>query len=194
MHTSRRITNLLLAMMAVILAIVAQSCIIRGRGGPGPAMNSYLRDGLLLYAAAAALFVVSTRPVPVAIPALPPSRAMPGGRRLRAGMILLVAAPLIGTTALLFFEKPTRPWLPWSLYAASLLSFLVAVYFLDRTLPTPRSSIRPSLVLLLAILLLAFFFRLYRFNSIPFGTWYDEADGGLHALRVLEDSNSTMLN
>ena len=152
-------------------------------------MNSYLRDGLLLYAAAAALFVVSTRPVPVAIPALPPSRAMPGGRRLRAGMILLVAAPLIGTTALLFFEKPTRPWLPWSLYAASLLSFLVAVYFLDRTLPTPRSSIRPSLVLLLAILLLAFFFRLYRFNSIPFGTWYDEADGGLHALRVLEDSN-----
>lgn len=189
MCTARKITNLLLALVAVVLAIVAQSYLIRGRIGPATAANPYLRDGLLVYAVAAALFVIATRSVLAAIPGPPPSPVKAGGRRWRAGVVLLAAAPLTGVVALVLFERPTRAWVPWCLYAASLLCFILAVYLLDRPVPTSRPSIRPSLVLLLAILLLAAFMRLYNFNSIPFGTWFDEADGGLHALRVLQDHN-----
>ena len=37
----------------------------------------------------------------------------------------------------------------------------------------------------LVILLTALFFRLWRFETLPFGTWYDEAENGLQALRIL---------
>ena len=40
---------------------------------------------------------------------------------------------------------------------------------------------------LFAIVLLAAFFRLYRFDVLPFGVWYDEAEYGLQALRILEN-------
>jgi 4-amino-4-deoxy-L-arabinose transferase-like glycosyltransferase len=179
MYVSRKITNLLWALVAVILALVAQGYLLRNN----------LWDGLLVYAVAAALFVIAARSVPVAKPEQPPSPVTAGGRRLRAGMVLLVAAPLTGVVALVLFERPTPAWVPWGLYAASLLCFILAAYLLDRPGSTSRPSIRPSLILLLAILLLAAFMRLYNFNSIPFGTWFDEADGGLYALRVLQDSN-----
>ena len=38
---------------------------------------------------------------------------------------------------------------------------------------------------LLAILAVAAFFRLYRFADLPFGIWYDEAEHGLQAQRIL---------
>ncbi|MCR4407812.1 MAG: PA14 domain-containing protein [Anaerolineae bacterium] len=190
MYTSRKITHLPVALVAVGLAVMAQSHLTRND----------LRDGLLIYVVAAALFVMATRSTPATIPSPPRSQITPGGRRLRVGMVLLVVASLISTAALLVFEKPVRPWMPWGLYVSSLLCFFVAIYFLDpltttshpSTLPTLHPSNPPTLypsILLLAILLLASFFRLYQFNNIPFGTWYDEADGGLHALRVLQDPN-----
>jgi 4-amino-4-deoxy-L-arabinose transferase-like glycosyltransferase len=37
----------------------------------------------------------------------------------------------------------------------------------------------------LVILAIAAFMRLYRFDQIPFGLWYDEADNGLSALEIL---------
>ncbi len=39
--------------------------------------------------------------------------------------------------------------------------------------------------ILLAIFAIAAFMRLYRFDQIPFGTWYDEADYGLNALKMI---------
>jgi DNA-binding beta-propeller fold protein YncE len=51
----------------------------------------------------------------------------------------------------------------------------------------PRLSL-PT-ILLLAILALGLFFRLFHFSSLPFGTWYDEAVAGIDARRVLEDPN-----
>ena len=183
MYTSRKITNLVLALGAVGLAIVAQSQLT----------GHDLRDGLLIYAVAAVLFGMVTRSIPAATPSPPRPQITPGSRWLWVRMILLVAALLINVAALLIFEKPVHPWIPWSLYVASVLCFIFAVHFQPSNLPTFQLPILPSFqsssLLLLAIFLLASFFRLYRFTSIPFGTWYDEADGGLHALRVLEDPN-----
>ncbi|MDY7041020.1 MAG: PA14 domain-containing protein [Chloroflexota bacterium] len=172
MHTSRRITNLLLALVAIALAIVAQGYLTR----------SNLQDGLLVYTVAAALFVMATRSLPVRTPVPFTAPATPDGRRMRVGMVLLSTAPLAGVVALVLLERSVQPWVPWCLYAASLVLFILAVYFLERPSPTSRPSI-----LLLLILLLASFFRLYLFDSVPFGTWYDEADGGLYALRMLQN-------
>ena len=41
--------------------------------------------------------------------------------------------------------------------------------------------------ILAAIFASAFFMRLYRFDQVPFGTWFDEADNGLNALRILNE-------
>jgi 4-amino-4-deoxy-L-arabinose transferase-like glycosyltransferase len=42
--------------------------------------------------------------------------------------------------------------------------------------------------ILLAIFAIAAFVRLFRFNQIPFGTWYDEANAGLEALRIIKET------
>lgn len=42
-------------------------------------------------------------------------------------------------------------------------------------------------ILLGLLLLLALALRLYRLDSLPFGTWYDEAEYGLQAMRILQD-------
>jgi predicted membrane-bound mannosyltransferase len=36
------------------------------------------------------------------------------------------------------------------------------------------------------ILAVAALFRLWRFDALPFGVWYDEAEHGLQALRILD--------
>jgi hypothetical protein len=41
--------------------------------------------------------------------------------------------------------------------------------------------------LLLAIIIIALFFRLFQFSSLPFGTWYDEATTGLEARQIVQD-------
>ena len=38
-----------------------------------------------------------------------------------------------------------------------------------------------------AIFAIAAFMRLYRFDQVPFGTWYDEANAGLEALRIINE-------
>jgi hypothetical protein len=55
---------------------------------------------------------------------------------------------------------------------------------------TTRFSISPPSLtgsLILLILLLAFFFRTFHFFSLPFGTWFDEAEAGIQARRILID-------
>jgi 4-amino-4-deoxy-L-arabinose transferase-like glycosyltransferase len=58
---------------------------------------------------------------------------------------------------------------------------------LSRLFHFPRLSLPAAL--LLAILALGLFFRLFHFFSLPFGTWYDEAVAGIDARRVLQDPN-----
>jgi streptogramin lyase/4-amino-4-deoxy-L-arabinose transferase-like glycosyltransferase len=112
-------------------------------------------------------------------------------------------------------ERPTP--LFWQLYLASVLLFVGGALLLDLRFPTynPRlwgSQLRRAanppmgivhmptlprhwsqvpnlwpLALLFGILLLAAFLRLWRFAELPFGTWYDEAENGMQALRILEN-------
>jgi len=53
----------------------------------------------------------------------------------------------------------------------------------------PDLSTPQTLAWLAIILGGAAFFRFFRLDSLPFGTWYDEAEFGLQALRILGDAN-----
>lgn len=106
------------------------------------------------------------------------------------------------------FERPI--WYAWWLYLASIVLLLLTALLLDEsrssgedTAKTDRSQLHAEslsksrrvaqregwghwLVLLLIVLLGAAM-RLYRFDELPFGTWYDEAAAGLLAQRMMED-------
>ena len=107
--------------------------------------------------------------------------------------------PLAGGTA--FFGREANPE-GWFFYLASLVLFAGGAWLAGRGQPAdgdgeaaPPPAETPGArrwwqhidLWLLLILALALFFRLYRFHSMPFGTWYDEAIAGLDARRLLTD-------
>jgi 4-amino-4-deoxy-L-arabinose transferase-like glycosyltransferase/sugar lactone lactonase YvrE len=112
----------------------------------------------------------------------------------------LGAVALAGLALHQFHGSETPPLSAWMRHLVSVVALLLALYLLDnRVLPAMqithdeddlgvfgRSRLR---VLLLLILVGALFLRLHRLSELPFGTWYDEAENGLQALRVLENPN-----
>lgn len=110
---------------------------------------------------------------------------------VRVGTGLLIASILLTINALQqFYDFEPFAVEAWGWHGAALLAALIAVFLLDRGFPPGRAknlSIRTQPVVpLLGILALALAFRLIRFGELPFGVWYDEAEHGLQALRILE--------
>ncbi len=170
------------------------------------------QEAALLYGVAILLFVIPFRqqlrlPLPVA--------TRVGGRggwsllwRLLPGLLAVGAAYWSLRTFQLNVERPAMS--AWWLHLASLLLIVLFGFLLDwgaqrQTPPRPddNTTDEPAaeagqapgagrwwrIGLLLAIVALALFMRLWRFAELPFGTWYDEAEAGLLALRILEDPN-----
>jgi 4-amino-4-deoxy-L-arabinose transferase-like glycosyltransferase len=188
---NRTLTGLVLAITALALGLVAQHYF----GGIRPAKTP--TDGLIIYAGAAALFVVALARTP------PPSGlpiATPGGgtsdprRRTRATIMLLVAGGALAAS-LHLFRSGTGSLLSWALYLAAIASFLLAAYAFRSLAPSGashRDKGRPSrwqVLALAAILVVAVAFRLWRFTELPYGMWYDEADNGLAVRHILRDPN-----
>ncbi|HIC92627.1 MAG TPA: hypothetical protein EYP09_00040, partial [Anaerolineae bacterium] len=197
MSEKRRVTDLVLTLAAMALGFVAQ-----GYFAKGPSASS-LRDGLILYAAAALLLIYALRRQPaLALPApRQVVRAQIAPRRRWAGLALLVASLLSGLRALRLFGRNAHIGRAWLLYLASVAFFMAAMYVLSskqqatssKQLPAacsllPAKNLLLAAGILLLILLVGAFMRLYQFDSIPFGTWYDEADAGLHARRILQEA------
>ena len=169
-------------------------------------------EAVLLYGMALALFVHTFWRISVWSPRL---RIEPGGelagffglfRSHRSFPFWLGAGFALGAVALSimalrqFQGVEMAPSSAWLRYAVSVGAFLIALYLLDnRTVPLLQLAHdeedlailgRGRLALLLLLILgLAFFLRTFRFADLPFGTWYDEAENGLQALRVLESGD-----
>ncbi|MEZ4868414.1 MAG: PA14 domain-containing protein [Caldilineaceae bacterium] len=94
----------------------------------------------------------------------------------------------------------------WWLYIGSVLCFILMAVLLDwrakgeklaeeltgeLTEAHARSELWQGWQIGALIMLfgLALFFRLWRFDELPFGTWYDEAENGLQALRILNSDH-----
>jgi len=127
---------------------------------------------------------------------------------MRVGFGLLVLALLLTLNALqLFHEFAPFAARAWWWHGASLLAALIAAPMLDAGLigrskgdlsqsegiSAPRSFVRHLtdhaglLLILVGVSAFALLLRLYRFDDLPFGVWYDEAEHGLQALRIVAD-------
>jgi len=86
---------------------------------------------------------------------------------------------------------------PWLLHLSSIGLLILSSFWMTKfkvsvgTLENQRNNkaewICLEIGIFLAILAIAAFMRLYRSNQVPFGLWYDEADDGLNALKILND-------
>jgi 4-amino-4-deoxy-L-arabinose transferase-like glycosyltransferase/streptogramin lyase len=81
--------------------------------------------------------------------------------------------------------------IPWLLHLCS-IAFLIVSAIRVEGIKEKSEEINPSspwswieIGLFLAIFGVAVFMRVYRLDQVPFGTWYDEADIGLNALKIL---------
>jgi len=134
-------------------------------------------------------------------------------RQLSWGLVLLALAGVCIFFSLRLFGRGAPTTSAWLLYLASVVLFVAAFWAMEvepgawdlrqlpsfdrpfvklrRGLRTPSRLWPPKrdIVVLIAILIIAAFVRLYHLGSLPFGVWYDEADNGLWALRIVEDSN-----
>ena len=178
----RSIAPGLLGLLAVTLGFVAQSRFA----------NDQVTDAVLLYVLAAGLFAWALR-----ASRLPDLLRTEGGTyrpwRLRAAGGLALLAVLLGLLALGRFAKPTTMLAPaWNLYLASLGCLLLAFLAPGRrkgaeqkAQPLPYTWWEGAV--LLFIVVIGLFLRLYRLQEFPFGLYYDEALTGIDARRFLED-------
>ncbi len=196
----RTLTRLAWAVIALALGWMAQELL----------QDNWLWEGLLLYAVAALLFARQLRQAPPSRTtqagppegsALPLSRysdhsaAKSARRYLGPGITGL--SMILSIVALLHFGRLDNA-AGWICYLASWGTFMVGIGWVARSdkdsqPPCRASDLRrgwPKVdVWLLLILALALFFRLYRFHSVPFGVWYDEAVAGIEARLVWDDPN-----
>lgn len=107
-----------------------------------------------------------------------------GGASL--GLSILLAA-----LAFWLFGEDTPAIYPWLLHFASIVLLIFSSFWINKLagISQNQSSNKkwnwPEMGIFLAILVIAAFMRLYRFDQIPFGLWQDEADNGLSALAIL---------
>ena len=160
----------------------------------GSLQRSQLWPGLALYALAVGVFVwkFGWYQVPGQA-ALEEAGERPAAseRRRRLGWGVMVIGLAASLLALLMFLAGANSW-AWYAYLISLPLFLGGVW-LSQPSPARRAAAgeRPALLdpWLVLVILVALAFRLYRFDTVPFGTWYDEAVAGLEARRVLQDAS-----
>jgi len=177
----RRFSHLLSGFSAVVLAIAAQWCL----------GHSQIVGADLLYSVAAFLAIYSLRKHagPLALPDL--EARGPSRRRARyAGLALVWLAGLLAVLSLYRFVSPTDPSMGWLLYGGSMVALLGGARLLDarrRPVPGEPSWTRGELGLLLAIIASGALIRLWGLDALPYGTWYDEAENGLVAQRILDE-------
>ncbi len=113
-----------------------------------------------------------------------------GWRRWLGVVLLVVGVVFVAYSARLFHEQlliieipDDGPWIAFGIGLA--LAFVGALLLVGvGRLPRPDGTV----LILLGILALAIFVRVYQVDQYPFGVWFDEALYGLHARHVLETS------
>src|ERR1700730_6605115 len=102
----------------------------------------------------------------------------------RIGLALLLFAVLACAAGLIAFSHEASARHGWVPYLSSIILSMAGCYFLvpyRRAETGPAFPSRGELAIGALILCLAAFTRFYRFDTVPFGTWFDEADIGLVA-------------
>ncbi len=187
MSRTPTIRSFLLGCVALVLALWGQHVLTE---------DAFVEAGVLYLAAV--LLAIAALPRPQFQTPFAVDDAASRLRRPWLQLALLVSGGLLGGLALLRIENVERPPLIfWQLHGASILLFMLGAWLLDwhgpptisfrfRDIRIRWQQIALPLLGLGVIMLVATVFRLWRFAELPFGTWYDEAENALQALRILE--------
>ncbi len=158
-----------------------------------------LWDGLLFYGVAIILFnwALAGRLYPSAQVSslnsqVSNSLALQEGWRSKVGVWLIVLAVGLSGLAFNFFAIEDALRQAWWLYIVSLALLVSGGVVLTKSgsWRMVLQNLLPNnyIVLGLAVVMgLALFMRLYNLGSQPFGIWYDEAEAGLQARRMLQE-------
>lgn len=153
--------------------------------------NNFIFWAIILYGLALIGFIYSTRNVKLPEIQIKLDNNFQNGAYRRLGFISGGLAIIFGIISFLRFDKDLPVIAPWLLYLISIGLLFFSAYLLDRGKTRinqdHKSFLNAEFLLLLGILLLAFFLRIYRLDQIPFGLWYDEADNGISALKIINE-------
>lgn len=184
MASMRKTSSIVGVAGSIAVAVLAQGYV---------AGQEYLWDGLFLYGLALVLgwrFLprLKVRDEAAAHPTEETASLVPV--LSRATMLLALATLLANLLALLLFGTDNLRTLAWVLYAASVVTAPLTVWF-----AAGRPRLRPlagwsaeDVIALSLILLIGAAFRLYQLDSLPFGLWWDEAFSGLQVQRIANDA------
>lgn len=126
-------------------------------------------------------------PTPPSTEFVSPAPSFRAGAARIIGLGLLGLAITTSAYSLVFFPNSAQAASAWQLYFASLASLISSAYVLfPATVTRPRWS-RALIGWAAITLCIAAFMRFYRLDSLPPGIWFDEADIGLKALRILNE-------
>jgi 4-amino-4-deoxy-L-arabinose transferase-like glycosyltransferase len=154
-----------------------------------------LWDGLLFYAIAILLFnaALTNRAFPNLQSQIPHPTSLHSGWRQQIGVWLILLAGAVSIFAYNLFGPGIIPQRQaWWAYIGGLILLVVGGLLLTqgdswRGIGPYLAPQRTIVVELVVVIALALFMRLYSFGSIPFGVWYDEAEAGLQARRMLQE-------
>jgi 4-amino-4-deoxy-L-arabinose transferase-like glycosyltransferase len=141
--------------------------------------------GVLIFALAIGVAVLTLRRRTV-----PSLSRLPAGVVAAASILLVAACQWLLQTQNVYTAYPYHGWAQWHWLPLSAISLLfVALVLLSApeppvAEPPPRTG--TQLVLLIAILALAVWFRTYKLDTIPTGLFQDEAWNGNDALRLIQ--------
>ncbi len=150
--------------------------------------NNKIFFAIILYFYAAISFVVSTQSIKLPEFQIKLAKKQKDNFRYRSGLITGFLAVILAVLSFIQFDNDNPLLAPWVFYIISMLLLVLSAYLLDGeekdVLTKKKSRISTEHIILLGILSLAFFLRIYRLDQVPFGLWYDEADFGLNAKQI----------
>ncbi|HLH73768.1 MAG TPA: PA14 domain-containing protein [Chloroflexota bacterium] len=183
----RHMRGLVQGFAAVTLAVAAEGILYRWT--VGQPVDVTLAIGL--FAVAAVLIYLAVAPGPEVVPSVKSGEwRSPNWLTVREHVIWIAVATLFANLlALNLFARNWQLNLAWLLYVASVILVIVLGYMLDHPSERSLTFYRPrfELVALAVVMLVALFFRAYAINILPQGLWFDEAQQGLAAERILSD-------
>jgi len=170
-----------ISILAILLSIIGQFL---------------LSNGLLLISAL--LYVLSTFLIVYSISRETPrsSFSMQETKKLvfsktPIGYLILGGSVVFSILSFSLFETEVQQIFPWLIHIVSIIFFLLSITYLQKN---NQGSIDDSgfwksseIYIFLLLILFGGIVRFSNLDNIPFGLWYDEADFGLKAIKIISD-------
>ncbi len=167
----------LLKILAIVIGFIAQTLI-----------QKHLYIALAIWLVALVVFFFGTqKSSDNAIPIIK-INPVPHEKVSQWGYIFALLAVIFSIGSFFLFSTSLPNIYAWAIHILSLIFIFVAAF--GFTTSRKKRAVKSDtwrwfeIAVLIAVLLLALFLRIYKLTQLPYGFWYDEADDGLNALQI----------